>query len=65
MCDWLKFCKFCIYNAVYRLCPKYMKSFIPHAILSRRKYRFVVRIKKLTTELRICKLLHEDLPLYL
>jgi len=51
MCDWLKVCKFCIYHAVYRLDTKYMKSFIPYAFLCTKKYRIVVRIKKLNTEL--------------
>jgi len=51
MCDWLKVCKFCIYHAVYRLDTKYMKSFIPYAFLCTKKYRIMVRIKKLNTDL--------------
>jgi len=30
VCDWLRFC---IYQAVYRLCPSYRKSFVPRALL--------------------------------
>jgi len=33
--------RFCIYHAVYGLCPSYRNSFIPHAFLCTRKYRFV------------------------
>ena len=34
VCVWLAW--FCIYEAVYRLCPNYRKSFIPHAFLCKR-----------------------------
>ena len=68
MCDWLKFCKLCTYARIM-LCTDYVhitgNTFVPHAFLCTRKYRFVVRIKILNTELRVCNLLHEGILLYL